>query len=100
MIKATGLTPHAGIMTLIFDENKYPYRIPIACINEPDSFKPSDADLIDTKDKPAEEELEEIKIRTIGEEDYEFDVSNYTLISELKVQYLDQISKSDTELEN
>ena len=63
MIKATGLTPHAGVMTLIFDENKFPYRIPIACINEPSSFKPSDAALADAIEKPDEEDLEGLVIR-------------------------------------
>lgn len=63
MIKASGLTPHAGVMTLIFDEHKFPYRIPIACINEPSSFKASNAALVDEANKPDEEELEELKIR-------------------------------------
>ena len=29
-IKASGLAAHAGVMTLIFDEHKFPYRVPIA----------------------------------------------------------------------
>ena len=30
IISATGLTAHAGVMTLILDEHKVPYRVPIA----------------------------------------------------------------------
>ena len=63
MVKASGLTPHASIMTLVFDENRFPYRIPIACINEPTSYSPGEAALIDQIEKPDEVELEGIKIR-------------------------------------
>mmetsp|Transcript_12801 Transcript_12801/g.12810 ORF Transcript_12801/g.12810 Transcript_12801/m.12810 type:complete len:101 (-) Transcript_12801:177-479(-) len=99
MIKASGLKPHAGIMTLVFDESKYPYRIPIACINDPSSYKASDADLVEKTKKPPEEDIQGLKIRSIGEQDNEFDVSSYTLISELKTKYLDEIDKADTEPE-
>mmetsp|Transcript_28594 Transcript_28594/g.25308 ORF Transcript_28594/g.25308 Transcript_28594/m.25308 type:complete len:130 (+) Transcript_28594:315-704(+) len=99
MIKATGLTPHAGIMTLVFDEQKFPYRIPISIINEPEKFSLSEVALLDDADKPEEEDYAGIKIRSIGEADYEFDVSNYTLINELKVKYMDEINKSDFDLD-
>ena len=95
IIKATGLNAHAGIMTLVFDEHKFPYRIPIACINEPNSYLPSDEQKINEAEKPDEETFEGIKIRSIGQDDVEFDLSNYTLISELKVKYLDEINESD-----
>ena len=99
IIKATGLNAHAGIMTLIFDEHKFPYRIPIAWINDPIEFLPNEAARLDFIEKPKEELFEGMKIRSIGEDDYEFNTSNYTLISELKVQFLDEINLSDHDLD-
>ena len=98
IIKASGLNAHAGIMTLVFDEHKFPYRIPIACINDPIEFLPTEAAKLDFIEKPAEEKLEGMKIRCIGEDDYEFDTTNYALVSELKVQYLDEINLSDHDI--
>ena len=63
MIKATGLTPHAGIMTLIFDDQRFPYRIPIAIINEPEGYLPDEMEQLDEAEKPEEEQLEGLKIR-------------------------------------
>ena len=63
MISATGLTPHAGIMTLVFDEHKFPYRIPIAIINDPEDYLPNEEALLENAEKPEEEQLEGVKIR-------------------------------------
>lgn len=96
IIKASGLTAHAGIMTLVFDAEKFPYRIPIACINDPISY--ADA-VYDENDAPDEEDYE-LKIRGIGVEDFEVEISNLSLVSELKVKYLDHVGQSDLSLEN
>lgn len=100
IIKAAGLSAHAGIMTLVFDEHKFPYRVPIACINEPASFMPSDIEKLEFVEKPEEEVLKDLKVRAVGEQDYEFETSNYTLVSEIKIQYLDATDKSDYDLDH
>lgn len=100
IIKASGLNAHAGVMTLIFDEHKFPYRVPIACINEPTRFLPSEIEKLDFGEKPEEEDYTEMKIRMIGASDYEFDASNYSLVSEIKLKFLDATDRSDCDLDH
>ena len=51
-------------------------------------------------EKPEEETYNGMKIRSIGQDDYKFSTSNYSLISEIKVEYLDSIEKSDYNLDH
>mmetsp|Transcript_4141 Transcript_4141/g.5048 ORF Transcript_4141/g.5048 Transcript_4141/m.5048 type:complete len:227 (+) Transcript_4141:38-718(+) len=98
IIRASGLNAHAGIMTLVFDEHKFPYRVPIACINEPTRYLPTSVNYEDDVDKPEETVFENLKIRLAGENDYVFDMSNYSLVSDVKVKFLDDTDRSDTDL--
>ena len=61
---------------------------------------PSEVERLEFVEKPEEEELKGMKIRTVGESDYEFDASNYTLISEIKVKFLDATDRSDYDLDH
>ena len=99
-IKASGLRCHAGVMTLVFDENKFPYRIPIACISEPTKYLPSDVDQLNNAEKPAEEDYENMKIRTVGTQDYEFSCSNYKTVGEIKIEFLDETERSSLDSNN
>jgi hypothetical protein len=87
-------------MTLIFDLPKFPYRVPIACINEPLRFLPSEIEKLDFGEKPEEEDYTGMKIRTIGADDYEFESSNYSLVSEIKLKYLDATKKFDFNIDH
>ena len=51
-------------------------------------------------EKPDEETFENLKIRTVGGQDYEFETSNYTLLSEIKIKFLDATDRSDVNIEN
>lgn len=95
ILKAAGLKIHAGVMTLVIDERNFPYRIPIYIMHDPKSFLPTEMERLDMVEKPDEEQYENMKIRAVGEQDYEFETSNYTLICDLKVQYLDDTEKSE-----
>jgi hypothetical protein len=87
-------------MTLIFDEHKFPYRVPIACINEPERFLPSEIEKLDFGEKPEEEDYTGMKIRMIGADDYEFDSSNYSLVSEIKLKFLDSTERSEFDMDH
>ena len=100
IIKAAGLNAHAGVMTLVFDDQKFPYRVPIAWINDPVEYLPSDFEKLNPEEKPEEETYEGLKVRTVGEQDCTFDVSNYMTVSELKIKYLDDTNRSSYNLGN
>ena len=99
-ISASGLTAHAGIMTLVFDENRFPYRVPIACINDPARFLPSDVEQLNNEAKPDEETYENMKVRTIGGPDYEFSASSYKTVGEIKIEFLDATDRSKIDSNN
>mmetsp|Transcript_13523 Transcript_13523/g.15675 ORF Transcript_13523/g.15675 Transcript_13523/m.15675 type:complete len:117 (+) Transcript_13523:363-713(+) len=87
-------------MTLIFDDHKFPYRVPIACINEPTRYLPSEIEMLEYGEKPEEVTFEGLKIRTAGEDDYVFDTSNYSLVSDIKTMYLDATDRSDFDIDH
>ena len=85
LLESNNITPSGGSLTLCYDERRYPYRVPITCINEPRSYLKSDLEVRKEKEKPEEREISEIQIRVPGKGDEPFEsISNYTTIAQLK----------------
>ena len=61
---------------------------------------PTDVEKVEYMEKPEEETLESLKVCSIGQKACEFDVSNYTLVCELKTMFLDEIGQSDFDMEH
>lgn len=88
ILKAADVSTYTGSMVLCMDRDKVPYRVPICVINEPKRYRPTKEEEIASKEKPPEREFKAVKIRTIGKEDREYDLSSYMTVQELLDQYL------------
>lgn len=73
------------------DRDKVPYRIPICVINEPVRFRPTKEEELASKERPPEVEFKAVKVRTIGKDDREYDLSSYMTVQELLDQYMEDM---------
>lgn len=73
------------------DRDKVPYRIPICVINEPVRFRPTKEEELASKERPPEVEFKAIKVRGIGKDDREYDLSSYMTVQELLDQYMEDM---------
>ena len=90
-LKAADLTTYTGSLVLWLDRNKVPYRVPVYIINDPVKFWPNEEERLALVEKPEEIEFKDIKIRSAGEKDKIYNLSNYMLVQELLDKYLKEM---------
>ena len=92
LLDAHNLIASNGSLTLCYDQRRYPYRVPIACINDPRSYLKSDVEKRKEMAIPDEIIIPEIRIRVPGKEDFTFSrVSSHLSIDELKSMMDEQL---------
>ena len=73
------------------DREKVPYRVPVCVINDPIRYRPTKEEELASQEKPPEVEFKAVKIRAIGEQDREYDLSSYMKVQELLDQYMEDM---------
>jgi len=103
--------PQNSLTTCIDSAGVY-YRVPIACINDPQKYeqnlqyqqmKEKDAPVETTvnvsKAFPSYFDFQGLKIRLLPDKDVQFDISNLTNIGELKQKFIDTLGEKGSGLD-
>lgn len=88
ILESAGVRTAAGSLTHCVDATRFPYRLPIAMINDPEKYVTKDIDLVNSMAKPEEETIEDVIFRNAKEGDKAFSFTNYMTITELKAEYI------------
>lgn len=91
ILRAWEVVTYTGSLVLCIDKFKMTYRVPVCVINEPESYWPTEEERMASKERPEEIQFKGIKIRTVGQQDKEYDLSSYMTIAELISKYLDDM---------
>ena len=94
-LKAGDITTYTGSLILCLDKHKFPYRVPVAIINDPVKYWPSELEKLAQEEKPEEEEFKGIKIRTVGHDDKVYDLKSHMLVEEVLNKYMEDRDLTD-----
>jgi len=91
ILKAADISTYTGSLVLCLDRSKVPYRVPVYVINDPVKFWPNEEERLALVEKPEEVEFKDIKVRSAGEKDMKYNLSNCMLAQELLDKYVKEM---------